>query len=263
MSLLSAEYRFLRFEVVGIATISFLLIGLLPMLESSVITFFLVNMNGALAVIAGLFLLSLPLGYGQHQMVVNVYRSHKKRRAVFQALEDMVHEAEKNLKIEKGQKSLIQSLNDKRKNSFLTAILDVCLFSKQSSVDSEIYSRISDRWSHFYARRAVGKYAPMSSFMMWIILLIIGYFALWPLKFQLENFAIAAVWWLTVFWLIGRKIDSYSEKIWFEISYLESSVVLANKEKMQELVSKVVGEMVKNPDYVEKGESYGMAFYKL
>lgn len=264
---MSAEFRFLRFEIVGIATIAFLVIGILLMLESSVIVSFVEDMNGSLAVIAALFIISLPLGYGQHQLVVNVYRSHEKKRAVFDLLEDMVEEAERSIgqKEEIGQNSLIQQLNanSKRKNSFLNAILDVCLYANQSLVNPGVHERISNRWSFFYARRAVGKYAPVFSLGLWIILLLTGFFASWPFRFQLENFAMAALWWIVVFGLIGRKIDSYSEKLWFEISYLETSVILASKDKIQGVVSNIVEEMIKHPEYFEKGESYGMAFYKM
>lgn len=109
----------------------------------------------------------------------------------------------------------------------------------------------------------VGKYAPVFSLGLWIILLLIGFFASWPFRFQLENIVMAALWWIVVFGLIGRKIDSYSEKLWFEISYLETSVILASKDKIQGVVSKIVEEMIKHPEYFEKGESYGMAFYKM
>jgi len=237
------------------------------MLESSVIDLFLKDMDSSLAVIAALFLFSLPLGYGQHQLVVNIYRSHEKKRAVFEALEDMVEEAEQSVgkKAEIRQASLVQRLNQdaRRKNSFLTALLDICFYVDKPLVDPGVHERISNRWSFFYARRAVGRYAPIFSTGLWVILLIIGYFASWPLIYQLPNFAAAILWWIVVFGLIGRKIDSYAEKLWFEISYLETSVVLANKEKAQGIISKIVEEMIRHPEYFEKGESYGLAFYKM
>ena len=260
-----AEYRFLRFEVVGIATIAFLLIGILPLLEDTFVSSLLTDMNASLAVVAGLFLLSLPLGYGQHQLVVNVYRSHERKRAVFEVLKDLVLEAEESYKKsgKTGKEPFFQSLNHIRKNSFLTALLDLCVYSGSSHIDPDIFSRLSDRWSHFYARRAVGKYAPISSLLLWIIVLILGFISSWPFNFQTENFFIAILWWITVFGLIGRKIDSYSKKLWFEISFLETSIVLANKDKISDTISQVVSLMIEHPEYVESGESYGMAIYRL
>jgi len=263
--LMPAEYRFLRFEVVGIATIAFLLIGILPMLEDAFVSSLLTDMNASLAVVAGLFLLSLPLGYGEHQLVVNIYRSHERKRAVFELLKDLVLEAEesykKNGKIAK--QPLLQSLDNVRKNSFLTVLLDLCVYTGNSCIDPNIFSRLSDRWSHFYARRAVGKYAPIFSFALWIIVLILGFLFPWPFSFEIQNFIMAILWWITVFGLIGRKIDSYSKKIWYEISFLETSIVLVNKDKISSIISKIVRSMIEHPEYVEKGESYGMAIYRL
>lgn len=252
-----AEYRFLRFEVVGIATIAFLLIGILPLLEYAFVSSLLTDMNASLAVVAGLFLLSLPLGYGQHQLVVNVYRSHQRKRAVFEVLEDLVLEAEESYKKKRKpvKQPFFKSLNPMRKNTFLTALLDLCVYSGSSYIDPDIFSRLSDRWSHFYARRAVGKYAPRHSLLLWIIVFILGFFSSWPLNFQVPNLIMVILWWFVVFELIGRKIDSYSMKIWFEISFLETSIVLANKDKISDTISKVVSSMIEHPEYVETGVS--------
>lgn len=260
-----AEYRFLRFEVVGIATIAFLLVGILPLLEDTFVSSLLTDMNGSLAIIAGLFLLSLPLGYGQHQLVVNIYRSHQRKRSVFEVLEDLVLEAEESYKKndKTAKQPFFKSLNHVRKNSFLTALLDLCVYSGNSYINPGIFSRLSDRWSHFYARRAVGKYAPIFSFLLWIIALILGFLSSWPFNFQAQNFIMAILWWIVVFGLIGRKIDSYSKKIWFEISFLETSIVLVNKDKILGMISKVVNQMIEHPEYAEKGESYEMAIYRL
>jgi hypothetical protein len=262
---MSAEYRFLRFEIVGIATIAFLLIGIFPMLDSTFLSSLLARMDASLAIVAGLFLLSLPLGYVEHQLVVNAYRSPGSKRAVFEVLEDMVVEIEESYK--KNEKTakqcFFQELDSVRKNSFLTILLDFCIYSNTARVNSSVFSRLSDRWSHFYARRAVGKYAPMFSIVLWIILLILGLLVSWPLSFQLQNFVLAGLWWITVFWLIGGKIDSYSKKIWFEISFLETSIVLANRDKILNEISPVVISMIEHPEYVEKGESYAHVLYRF
>lgn len=261
---MSSEYRFLRFEVVGIATIAFVLIGIFPMLEHTFATSLLENMNAALAVVAGLFLLSLPLGYGQHQLVVNLHRSAKSKRAVFEVLEDLVVEVEDSYKENGGKNQpFFQKLDNVRKNSLLTALLDLCIYSNNGRIDPSVFVRLSDRWSHFYARRAVGKYAPIHSFALWIILLILGYLASWPLSFQLQNFIWAGLWWVVVFGYIGPKIDFYSKKVWFEISFLETSVALANRDRVLEEISPVVTSMIDHPEYVEKGESYAGALYRF
>ena len=262
---MSAEYRFLRFEVVGIATIAFLVIGIFPMLDYTFVSSLLTDLNASLAIIAGLFLLSLPLGYGQHQLVVNAYRSPESKRAVFEVLEDMVLEIEESYKekIETAKQPFFKDLDRVRKNSFLTALLDFCIYSNSALTNSSVFSRLSDRWSHFYARRAVGKYAPLFSLAIWIIVLVLGYLASWPFNFQLFNFGGAGLWWIFVFWQIGGKIDSYSKKVWFEISFLETSIVLANRDKILTEISPVVISMIEHPEYVEKGESYARSLYRF
>lgn len=262
---MSAEYRFLRFEVVGVATIAFLLIGIFPMLEPTFVSSLLTNLNASLAIIAGLFLLSLPLGYGQHQLVVNAYRSPKSKRAVFDVLEDVVLEIEGSYKerIETAKQPLFKDFDRVRKNAFLTALLDFCIYSNRSLTNSSVFSRLSDRWSHFYARRAVGKYAPLFSLALWIILLVLGFLASWPFSFQLHNFVWAGLWWIFVFWQIGGKIDLYSKKIWFEISFLEILIVLASRDKILTEIAPVVISMIEHPEYVEKGESYARSLYRF
>lgn len=255
---MSAEYRFLRFEIVGITTIAFLLVGILPMLEMDFISQLLTDMNGSLAIITGLFLLALPLGYGQHQLVVNKYRSSEKKRAVFEVLEDLVLDAEESYGKSGKQKNqpFFKVLNNVNKNSFLTALLDLCVYSTNSSINSDVFGRLGDRWSHFYARKAVGKYAPISSFVSWFMFLILGHFVSLPFNVHVLTLVIALFWWVIVFRIIGPVIDSYSKKIWFEISYLETSIVLVNKEEISKKVSEIVGSMIAHPEYVEKGKSY-------
>ena len=259
---MSVEYRFLRFEVVGIATITFLTIGVIPLLDTTSVLSWVSDADAALAVVAGLFLLSLPLGYGEHQLVVNVYRSHKIKRAVFDILEDMVLEAEKSCDIST-RGPFFESFDELRKNSFLTSLLDLCVYSKETATHQDIFVRLSDRWSHFYARRAVGRYAPVISVVLWILVTAIGYVCSWPIIFQLPNFVISIVWWVLVFLLCIYLIDSYAKKIWLEISFLESSIVLANRDKISPIITEIVSSMIEHPEYIEKGESYGTAIYKL
>ena len=107
---MSVEYRFLRFEVVGIATIVFTIGGILPLLDNAFLASWITDADAALATVAGLFLLSLPLGYGEHQLVVNVYRSHKRTRTVFKVLEEIVLEAQ-------------SSCNTSKEKPFLTPLM--------------------------------------------------------------------------------------------------------------------------------------------
>jgi len=259
---MSAEYRFLRFEVVGIATIMFLVVGILLMMDRSFLLSLVSDTDVTLAIVAALFLVSLPIGYAEHQIVVNVYRSHKIDRAIFRILRDMVTEVEESCDIKK-KASFFKSMDDLQKNSFLTSLLDLCIYNKDSSVDPNIFVRLSDRWSHFYARRAIGRYAPIFSGGLWIIVMILGRIFSWPIVFEASNLAISVVWWIAIFMLCNRFMDTYANKIMLEISFLETSIVLANKEQTKKNVKEIVCYLIEHPEYIDKSESYGGAIYRL
>lgn len=259
---MSAEYRFLRFEVVGIATVFFFMIGILPVIDESFLRSLFLDTNAALTILAGLFLVSLPIGYAEHQMVVNVYRSHKMDRATFRILSDIVSSAEKSCKGER-KESFFNSINNLQKNSFLTSLLDFCIYRKDSTTDPTIFVRLSDRWSHFYARRAIGRYAPIFSGLLWIVAVILGYVLQWPIVFELRNFVISAIWWIVVFILCNRLMDVYANKIMLEISFLETSIILANRERIEKSVTEIVCYLAKHPEYIDKAESYWAAIYRL
>lgn len=258
---MSSEYRFLRFEVVGIATIVFLLIGIAPFVDRNWLTTNMVNTETSIAAVGALFLISLPLGYWEHQLVVNVYRSPKKERRAFKILKDVVMDIEKR-HTTSTKKPFFDSLDDRMKNALLTSLLDIYIYTN-STVNAEIFGRLSDRWSHFYARRAVGIYAPIISLLLWIVTLILGYLTQWPLIFQLQNFLVSIAWWVVVFLFSHFLIDRYAQKLWEEISFLEESIVLANSKKVEETAVAIVSSMMEHPNYREKNDSYGRAIFKI
>ena len=259
---MSSEYRFLRFEVVGIATIVFLLVGIAPLVDRDWLTGNVTNAETSLAVVAALFLISLPLGYWEHQLVVNVYRSHKKERRVFKILRDNILEIEK-AHATQTKKPFFETLDPKMKNAFLTSLLDIFVYAN-SSINPEVYGRLSDRWSHFYARRAVGVYAPLISLLFWVVTVIIGYVLQWPLIFHLENVVVSVAWWVVIFILCKVLIDLYAQKLWEEISFLEESIVLADaKGNAAKAVEATITSMMEHPDYYAKNDSYGRAIWKI
>jgi len=258
---MSAEYRFLRFEVVGIATIVFLSLGMIPFLSASWVSSWISDADAALAVVAGLFLFSLPLGYWEHQLVVDVYRSPKENRRVYGILEKFVLSTQESIKT--ATKPFFEKFDSISKNAFLTTLLDLCIYSNKAQVDPNIFNRLGDRWSHFYARRAVGRYAPFISIGLWGLALFLGYLFSWPLVYQLSSFVLSAVLWVTIFVLSHYVINRYAEKIWEEISFLEFSVVLANREKIEPIIQRVVSYLIEHPEYIERKESYGVALLKF
>jgi len=88
---MSTRYRFLRFESVGITIILFVILGLLPFYWSNELFSSLgMNIESGVAVIGAIFLLSLPVGYISHQVVVNEYRSEKKKRIMQEILDNLI-----------------------------------------------------------------------------------------------------------------------------------------------------------------------------
>lgn len=257
-----AEYRFLRFEIVGLSTIIFLLLGIWPMLESAFVSSLLGNLEASLAIIAGFFLLSLPLGYFEHQWVVNVYRSEEAGRTVHKILKDIVLETQKSYKTKK-EKPFFSKFDDVEEISFLAALLDLSIYSKKSLVDTPIFTRLSDRWSHFYARRAVGRLAPIVSAALLVMGLIVGQLLSWPLVFKWPNIVGSISIWVSVFVFCFFVIDSYSRKLQLEIGYLESAIVLSNKDEIKKIVSEIVNSLIENPEYIKQVTYYGRAIWRL
>lgn len=237
----------------GLATTIFTAIALLPMLDKSILSAGLRDLNVSIGIVAGMFLASLPLGYWEHQLVVNAYRSERKNRVAFRILKDFVLEIQSKKVPKNGP--FFNLFDNKSENSFLTSLLDACIYSKKSSVDKDIFERLSDRWSHFYARKAVGIYAPIFGFLLWIAILVFGLLFGLPVVYQVQNFAIAFFAWGVIFSLNFRFINSYAKKIWLEISHLETIILLIEKEKVIPSISKAVNLIIKHPEYVESAKA--------
>src|SRR6266566_2941286 len=155
-----SEYRFLRFEIAGLVTVAFYAIIAFPVVLPSVPAFS--NLDLSLALVATLFLISLPLGYWEHQLVVNKYRSADKPRTIHGLLNDVLAEEAKSATGPLFKQNL-QNLSSPRQNAFLTTFAELCIYSDEIKMDSAVFDRLSDRWSHFYARKAVAVYAPILS----------------------------------------------------------------------------------------------------
>jgi len=259
----SSEYRFLRFEIVGISTLVFLTIGLLPIFRYETLRSIVVDAGTAITILGGLFLASLPLGYWEHQLVVNVYRSPSKKRKAFGIIQDAVKKIEQK-ELKTGGTAFFDNMEDMVKNAFITSLLDICIYCKSSEVDKEIFGRLSDRWSHFYARRAVGSYAPVISFILFLVVIIGGYGFSWAfLIFDPLKLLLSTVWWIFIFAFSKFAIDSYGRKLWEEINHLETAIILANLDKVNSVFESIVTSFTKNSDLSKKDESYGIAIWKM
>ena len=219
-----SEYRFLRFEIAGLFTVFFLSVMILPMEAHSLSI--LKTAEFGLTAVASLFLFSLPLGYWEHQLVVNKYRSGKRKRKVHDLLRDMLVNGTRPSAL----RAFFQKLPSGEENSFLTTLSEICIYSKSIGVESGIFERLGDRWSHFYARKAVAVYAPVFGIIGFGIFVGGGVLGYWPIELGLAVISVPLGALLMA--LNYAFINPYSKKIWQEIDLMEASIFLANMEKI-------------------------------
>ena len=85
----------------------------------------------------------------------------------------------------------------------------------------------------------------------------------WPLVFQWPNALGSLLIWVLIFVFCLLVIDSYSKKIQLEIGYLETAAVLANKDEMEKIISRIVGLMIEHSEYIKQVARYGTAIWRL
>ena len=251
---MAAEYRFLRFESAGLATIIFLIISLLPLFLSNILELIKTNVATVVAIIASIFLLSLPLGYIEHQFVVNKYRSHKTKRIMHNILSNTILDIQKSNNSENIERPFFCKFDEKLKMSFLTEVFDVILGYKDFKIDKSIQDRLRNLWSHFYARKAVGVYSPLFTTVLYFIIIISALLNNIPMNLSEISIFTSAIF-LILIWGLGLIfINSYSEKIWFEINSLEMSILSAEMKGIKPLLQKITFYLMEHPEYLKKRE---------
>ncbi|MBN1245901.1 hypothetical protein JXA31_09940 [Candidatus Bathyarchaeota archaeon] len=243
-----SEYKFLRFEIVGLFSVIFFLIGILPLIRIELIANTFSALSTSLSILASLLLLSLPLGYWEHQFIVNKYRSEKRNRPAMLFLQEMIL-----TKIpENGKKgrAFYNTLSTRKKSALLASLLDLCVYSNTSGISDSIYERLADRWSHFYARKAVGVLAPIIGIILFIIGLLAGT-AIWSNAFSFgwQRIVISGAIWAVIFAISLYLINRYSIKIWEEVCFLESEIVLSKEEENRLAVENVIERVAEHPEF--------------
>jgi len=247
---MSTEYRFLRFESAGIATILFLLISLLPIYQNDLFVFITSDLNAIIGSVAAFFLLSLPVGYIEHQLVVNKYRSHKKPRIIHDILEKIIIDYENDHPDENLPK-VFSNLNKKEFISFSTELLEILLHHKENVTNESISERLSSLWSHFYARKAVGIYAPFITLILYIAIIVMGKLSIIPMNLN-QNNVIGGLFIVFIFILIGiLLIDPYTSKLWAEINYLEAELMLFNFKIFSPKIRGVIYYFMQHPNQIK------------
>lgn len=251
---MSTEYKFLRFESAGLVTIIYLLISLLPLFLSKILDIITTDVTTVVALIASIFLLSLPLGYIEHQIVVNKYRSYKTKRIMHNILSNAILKIQNANNSGDVKKPFFCQFDEKLKISFLTELFDVILSYKDLKTDISIQDRLRNLWSHFYARKAVGVYSPLITTILYIFII----FSAWLNKISMNLSIISiltSVGFLISIWLMGiLLIDCYSEKIWYEINTLELSFLISEMQNIKPILTKVTLYLMEHPEYLKKKE---------
>lgn len=232
---MTAEYRFLRFEIVGITTMLYTAIVISPVIFNGLLDFISSNVSAALAFIGALFLFSIPIGYIIHQFAVNRYRSPKEHYTFFEKLDKYVQEKIAKTKDVKLKNSYTK-LDELKKSAFLTALLDAILHYEGNGYFGNIYDRIEVRWSHFYARKSVGKYSPLASGVFTILILFILSFTSSWVVFTLPSIVTSIGIWCLILIFSLTFIEKYSEKIILEIDNLERIVFSSKKQRLIRLL---------------------------
>jgi hypothetical protein len=237
-----SEYRFLRFEIAGLVTLFILFLMLLPVTADFIATGAASKFDISLSIVAASFLVSLPLGYWEHQLVVNQYRSEKKSRRAHQLLKDLIL---RNPQIMAAfpKENFFQLLNSSvDESSFLTTLFEVLVYAGNDKIhfDSGIFERLSDRWSHFYARRAIALYAPVFAFVLWATVLFVGSYFRWLLNLDITRILLSITAGAVISALNFVFIYPYSDKIWTEINQLESEIILANRDRLISFLPSIV-----------------------
>ncbi len=242
---MAQEYRFLRFESVGLATLLYLGIISFPIFKDFILKFVIKDLAIVFGLIGTIFLLSLPLGYIEHQHVVNKYRSPNLLRSSHRILYDLLL----NLQNEHGFN--FERLNNLNKTSFLSVLLDLIIYSDESIIDHSIRNRIQSRWSHFYARWSVGYLAPSISSILFLCSLALGYlFIRQYLVLMPFNIILTIVLLIILFLINFEVVGKYTEKLWYEINYLESLLIISNLKRIKDILISIISFYDVHPDYI-------------
>jgi hypothetical protein len=206
---------------------------------------------------------SLPLGYGLHQLLVNVHRSERRIRPAHKLVFDSLIAIEQQSATPPvSGKEIVRTMDQRGRASLLTAVLDVLIYACGAgvTVDPSIHERIESRWSHFYARRAVGRISPLAAIVVFALAVSAMIVEGDTLVLTPISISTLALYWVSLTALLAHFVDRYSQKLWDEICYLEFAIASANSSAMLPTLRAIVDSYTKSPDLIRNLDSYGLEF---
>ena len=225
---------------------------LTPLLFSELIILIHNNITVLIALITSIFLLSLPFGYIEHQIIVNKYRSHEMKRIIHNILNDFILDIQNSNNCNKIERPFFGQFDEVSKMSFLTEIFDLFLNYKNLQKGTSIRDRLGTLWSHFYARKAVGYYAPIVTTIIYLPIYLSVLFYI-PINLSEINIIISIAI-FGIIWIIGLIfIDPYSDKIWYEINFLEMSFLVSEIKNIEPILKEIIFYLMEHPEYLRKG----------
>ncbi|MEE9236390.1 MAG: hypothetical protein V3U52_01175 [Thermoplasmata archaeon] len=237
-------YGFLRFQVAGVAFFLYWMVFLSPFVSGPTVQEILSDGNRLVAGVGLILILGMPVGYVIHQFIVNRYRGEVHRRESHGVLESIIEDTCPDLLPPKGP-------GDTKRFEVLDSLLS--FFSSVSASDQSyirtveevISKRLNGRWSHLYARLALGTYsilgavgATVGTLLLsiflphdfpWqpVVLLTRGRFEIGPISI------LVAVLLAVLIYLLVWRMNSYLPKLWTEICDMEYMLIERKREEIQ------------------------------
>jgi len=219
----------LRFEIGGFITTTIVSISLSPYYYDKIGN--IKNISDIFTILSSIITISIIIGYLIHQNVVDYYRSENNPREIHILLED---------KIEKIYSQFFNNKTQKEKIAFLSSLYDL-LCNVEDIGCQKVGSKISSRWSHFYARKS----AKFSIYFSLILYASCYVFIFYYDQFTLNKFVVSIIWFILMQLFFIWTLDPYTNKLWLEINHLEVLSIINNK-KVDNYIEEITSDFKKS-----------------
>ncbi len=236
-------YGFLRFQIAGVAFFLYFMLFISPFVSSATTAALYADGNRLIAGVGLVIALGMPIGYIIHQFAVNKYRGEAQRRPAHLLLEKMIEKTSPALL----PPSSLPSERFQLVDSFLVFFLRLSVSETDTArtVKEEVTEKLDERWSHIYARLAVGTYCVQAAVWATIVTLALsllpaafpwqpltagigGTFVIGPSQAGIALGLMAA----TVI-IIGY-MNRYVPKLWAEICTMEYTLLLTKTQEVED-----------------------------
>lgn len=220
------SYRLLRFELPSFAVFLYVLMLLAPFLLRADIS--QARVLAILSVAGTIFVASIPIGYLIHQFYVNKYRRKKTKRPSHALLELWINGSI-------SEEDAYRRWTDEKRFTFIDSMLAFSYAVSKESCSKHVSNSLSTRWSHFYARCAIGWHSLVVSAIIVAAVVLLSEYA-FSLGFFLEITCVrvaVSLCLFVAFLIVLLLMNSYIRKLLDEISMIEVNFLLCNEEAIR------------------------------